>query len=921
MTTKYVYTFGDGSAEGHQDMKELLGGKGANLAQMNLLNLPIPSGFTISTEACNQYFQDGRETIVKLLKEQIYSAVTKIERISGKKFGDPKNPLLLSVRSGARVSMPGMMDTVLNLGMNEEVCSGLAIKTNNQQLAWDSYRRFLQMYASVVMGLKPFYKDDPDPFEEIIEQIKNEKNVKLDNELSIDDLKKLVRLFKKLIKDRTGKKIPDDAFEQLWASVLAVFDSWMNKRAFQYRKLNNIPHDWGTAVNVQAMVFGNSGINSATGVAFTRDPATGEKVFVGEYLVNAQGEDVVAGVRTPQQITKLGSRRWAELANISEEERRKNYASLEEIMPVQFKELDIARIKLENHYRDMQDLEFTIENGKLWILQTRNGKRTGESMVKIGMDMLREGIISKEELIKRMEPDKLNEFLHPVFITGSTLENAEIAKGLPASPGAASGQIVFHASDAEEWNNAGKKVILVRIETSPEDIKGMDSAQGILTNRGGITSHAAVVARGMGKCCVSGTGTIMIDYSKRIMKIGDKPFKEGDWISLNGTTGQVFEGKHETIRPKISGDFKELLSLSDGLSTIRVKANADNPKDAKVALDFGATGIGLCRTEHMFFEGDRIKLVREMILAHNPQEREAALIKLLPIQRKDFEKILSVMHDKPVTIRLLDPPLHEFLPEDEEGMIEMANDLNINYDDVAEMVKRLHETNPMLGHRGCRLANTFPEISVMQTRAILEAAIKLRRNGIKAKPEIMVPLTSMSGELKEQLSIIRETAKKVCNEQSESFDFKVGTMIEIPRAVIIADIIAPLVDFFSFGTNDLTQMTYGFSRDDIGKFLPVYLKKGIIAKDPFQTIDQYGVGRLVKIGNKSGKKANPGLEVGVCGEHGGDPESIKFFNSAGLDYVSCSPYRIPIARLVAAQASIEQKGIKSSITRQEDIFV
>ncbi|NNF21624.1 MAG: pyruvate, phosphate dikinase, partial [Saprospiraceae bacterium] len=623
----------------------------------------------------------------------------------------------------------------------------------------------------------------------------------------------------------------------------------------------------------------------------------------------------------PQQITKLGSERWATLANISEDDRKANFPSLEEIMPAQFKELDHARLKLENHYRDMQDLEFTIEDGKLWILQTRDGKRTGEAMVKIGMDLFKEGVISKEEAITRMEANKLNEFLHPVFKSGATLENAEIAKGLPASPGAASGQIVFHASDAEEWNDDGKKVILVRIETSPEDIKGMDSAQGILTNRGGITSHAAVVARGMGKCCVSGAGTIMIDYTRKIMTAGEKVFKEGDWISLNGTTGQVFDGKHETVLPEISGDFKELLNLSDGIARIKVKANADNPKDARVALNFGATGIGLCRTEHMFFEGDRIKLVREMILAHNVEEREIALNKLLPIQRKDFESILSVMHDKPVTIRLLDPPLHEFLPEDEVGMMQMAKDLHVKYDDVVEMVRTLHETNPMLGHRGCRLANTFPEISIMQTRAILEAAIELRKKGINARPEIMVPLTSMSGELKEQLSIIKETAQKVCEEKNDCIDYKVGTMIEIPRAVIIADIIAPLVDFFSFGTNDLTQMTYGFSRDDIGKFLPVYLKKGIIANDPFQTIDQYGVGRLVKIGNAHGKKANTKLEVGVCGEHGGDPESIKFFNSAGLDYVSCSPYRIPIARLVAAQAKIEQKDITVPLTVEEDILV
>jgi len=921
MSIKYVYTFGDGYAEGQQGMKNLLGGKGANLAQMNLIGLPVPPGFTISTEACNQYFQNGRDAVLETLKVQLFEGVAAIEEMTGKKFGDPVNPLLLSVRSGARVSMPGMMDTVLNLGMNKDICQGLIVKTGNEQLAWDSYRRFLQMYGSVVMGLKPLFKEDPDPFEEIIDRIKEDRKVILDNELPVEALQEMVAEFENLILRRTESKVPLDAYEQLWGSVLAVFDSWMNDRAFQYRKLNNIPHDWGTAVNVQAMVFGNSGKNSATGVAFTRDPATGENVFVGEYLINAQGEDVVAGVRTPQQITKLGSERWAELSHVAEAERKANFPSLEEVMPKQFRELDDARMLLERHYKDMQDLEFTIEDGKLWILQTRDGKRTGAAMVKIGMDMFREGVISKEEAIRRMEANKLNEFLHPVFKEGDTLNDAEIAKGLPASPGAASGQIVFHATDAEEWNDAGKKVILVRIETSPEDIKGMDSAQGILTNRGGITSHAAVVARGMGKCCVSGAGSIMINYANKLMSVGGKVFKEGDWISLNGSTGQVFEGRHDTVLPEISGDFKELLNLSDEIATIKVKANADNPKDAQVALNFGATGIGLCRTEHMFFEGDRIKLIREMILANNVEEREAALNKLLPIQRKDFESILETMHDKPVTIRLLDPPLHEFLPEDEHGMIQMANDLNVNYEDIVRMVKNLHETNPMLGHRGCRLANTFPEISIMQTRAILEAAMELRKRGINAKPEIMVPLTSMSRELKEQLSVIKQAAEQVCGDPEACIDYKVGTMIEIPRAVIIADIIAPLVDFFSFGTNDLTQMTYGFSRDDIGKFLPIYLQKGIIANDPFQTIDQYGVGRLVRIGTEHGKKANKNLEVGVCGEHGGDPESIKFFNSAGLDYVSCSPYRIPIARLVAAQAQIEQKNKRIVLSKEEDILV
>jgi pyruvate,orthophosphate dikinase len=911
MEQKYVYSFGNGTAEGNKDDKILLGGKGANLAEMNLIGLAVPPGFTISTEACTQYFQKGRNEVLAKIKKQVQASLEKVEKITGKHFGDPNNPLLLSVRSGARISMPGMMDTVLNLGLNDEVTEGFARITNNERLAWDSYRRFVQMYGSVVLGLKPEFKEDHDPFEVIIDNLKDKRGVVLDTDFSIGDLQELVILFKKRIKDVTGKPIPEDPFEQLWAAIVAVFDSWIGNRAFQYRKINNIPHDWGTAVNVQTMVFGNSGNSSATGVAFTRDPATGVNEFVGEYLVNAQGEDVVAGTRTPQQITKSGSQKWAELANVTEEVRRQDFMSLEELMPTQFKELDTVRTILENHYKEMQDLEFTIENGKLWILQTRTGKRTGAAMIKVATDMMEEGLIDEHEAIMRIDPAKLDELLHPVFDI-EELENAtEISHGLAASPGAASGQLVFFASDAEEWQDEGKKVILVRIETSPEDIKGMDCAEGILTTRGGMTSHAAVVARGMGKCCITGAGSINIDYNKRILSVNGRTFKEGDWISLNGTTGQVFEGKLKTIDPEISGNFKDLMNIADRQARMAVMANADTPRDAAVALNFGAKGIGLCRTEHMFFEGDRIKLVREMILAHDVNERQKALDKLLPIQRSDFEGILGVMHDLPVTFRLLDPPLHEFLPGDEEGMMQMAKDLNVSFGKVEEMVSKLHETNPMLGHRGCRLANTFPEISEMQTRAILEAALKLKAKGINARPEIMVPLTSISRELKQQLDVVRKTAEIVFEEHGARIDYKIGTMIEIPRAVIIADIIAPMVDFFSFGTNDLTQMTFGFSRDDIGKFLPIYLSKGIMKADPFQTIDQYGVGKLVKVGTSHGKAANPSLKVGVCGEHGGDPDSIEFFNRSGLDYVSCSPYRIPIARLVAAQAQINKPEVEN----------
>jgi pyruvate,orthophosphate dikinase len=908
--TKYVYTFGDKTAEGNKSMKILLGGKGANLAEMNLIGLPVPPGFTITTEACTHYYNKGREEILDQLKKQVEKGIKSVEKVTGKKFGDIKNPLLLSVRSGARVSMPGMMDTVLNLGLNDEVVAGFEKKTKNPRLAWDSYRRFIQMYGNVVMGMKPENKEDHDPFELIIDQLKEEKNIQLDTDFSNDDLKVMVERFKLKIKERLGRDVPQDPKEQIWGAIIAVFDSWMGARAVKYRELNDYPHDWGTAVNVQAMVFGNTGDESATGVAFTRDPANGEPYFTGEYLLNAQGEDVVAGIRTPQQITLRGSQNWAKLTGVSEKERKAKYPSLAEIRPRIAKELEEVKVILEEHYLDMQDLEFTVEEGKLWILQTRDGKRTGEAMVSIAVDMWKEGLIDAKTAIMRIEPLKLDELLHPVFSQEELAKAKVISQGLPASPGAASGQIVFFANDAEQWRDEGKQVILIRLETSPEDIKGMDSAVGILTARGGMTSHAAVVARGMGKCCVSGAGSIQIDYKKRTMTVGKKVWKEGEWISLNGTTGHIYEGKLATSEAKISGNFQQMMTMSDQIARLKVMANADTPKDASVARNFGARGIGLCRTEHMFFEGDRIKIVRKMILSNDQDERRQALDELLPIQRKDFEGIMESMHDMPVTIRLLDPPLHEFLPDDEEGMKILAKDLGITYEEVQDKVDKLHETNPMLGHRGCRLANTYPEISEMQTRAILEAAMNLQIRGINAQPEIMVPLTSVGRELQLQRDVIHNMAELIFTERGKRFDYKIGTMIEIPRAALCAAGLAKKVDFFSFGTNDLTQMTYGYSRDDINKFLPIYLEKGILQRDPFTSIDPYGVGQLVAMGTANGKKANPKLKVGICGEHGGDPASIEFFNKSGLDYVSCSPYRVPIARLVSAQAVIKQEEVK-----------
>ncbi len=901
---KYVYLFGDRNAEGNAKMKNLLGGKGANLAEMNLIGVPVPPGFTITTEICTLYNEKGSDYAVELIKEDVTNAVSHIENIMGTKFGDQQNPLLVSVRSGARASMPGMMDTVLNLGLNDKAVEGIATKSGNPRFAWDSYRRFIQMYGDVVLGMKPESKEAEDPFEIIIEAMKKKRGVAQDTELTPDDLKELVSQFKAAVKKQTGSDFPDDPWEQLWKAIMAVFDSWMNERAILYRKLNKIPDEWGTAVNVQAMVFGNMGNNSATGVAFTRDAATGENIFNGEYLINAQGEDVVAGIRTPQQITLEGSKRWAKLANVTEKDRKEKYPSLEESMPLVYKDLFETQEKLENHYRDMQDMEFTIQDGKLWLLQTRTGKRTGAAMVKIAMDMLREKLISKDEAIMRVEPDKLDELLHPVFDKDAIKAAKVMAKGLPASPGAAAGQVVFHADDAEKWAAEGKKVVLVRIETSPEDLKGMNSAEGILTARGGMTSHAAVVARGMGKCCVSGAGSIKIDYKARSIEMSGKTYKEGEFISLNGSTGEVYDGMIKTVDPEMSGDFGKLMKLADKKARLYVRTNADTPLDAQVARDFGAQGIGLCRTEHMFFGGDKIIAMREMILAEDEEGRRKALEKLLPIQRKDFEGIFEAMEGLPVTVRLLDPPLHEFVPHDDKGQQEMADVMGVPMATIKAKVEELSEFNPMLGHRGCRLGNTYPEITEMQARAIIEAALDLKDRKIKAHPEIMVPLTGTLAEMKMQEKIIRETVEKVFEERGEKIDYMVGTMIEIPRAALTADEIAKSAEFFSFGTNDLTQMTFGYSRDDAGKFLPTYLDKGILKNDPFQVLDQEGVGQLVETAVKKGRKTRKKIKLGICGEHGGEPSSIEFCHRVGLHYVSCSPYRVPIARLAAAQAAI-----------------
>ena len=904
---KRVYLFGNGKAEGKADMRNLLGGKGANLAEMNLIGVPVPPGFTITTDVCNEYYQIGKDNVVEILKDEVLGAVKHIEVLMNNTFGDPANPLLVSVRSGARASMPGMMDTILNLGLNDEVVEGLSKKTGNPHFAWDSYRRFVQMYGDVVMGLKPVNKTDIDPFEAIIEKVKEEYNVVLDKDIPVEGLQELVTKFKAMIKERTGKAFPVDVYEQLWGAICAVFDSWMNERAILYRKMEGIPAEWGTAVSVMAMVFGNMGNTSATGVCFSRDAATGENIFNGEYLVNAQGEDVVAGIRTPQQITIEGSRRWAKRAEISEEERAAKYPSMEEAMPEIYKELDALQTKLENHYHDMQDMEFTVQEGKLWFLQTRNGKRTGTAMVKIAMDLMHEGLIDEKTAIERCEPQKLDELLHPVFDKDALKKATVLTTGLPASPGAACGQIVFNADDAETWHKNGHKVVMVRIETSPEDLAGMAAAEGILTCRGGMTSHAAVVARGMGKCCVSGAGAIQVDYVAKTVKIEDITLKEGDFISLNGSTGQVLLGKVETKAAEISGDFAELMKLCDKYTKLVVRTNADTPHDATVARNFGAVGVGLCRTEHMFFEGEKIKAMREMILAENKEGRVKALAKLLPYQTKDFYGILLAMDGLPVNIRLLDPPLHEFVPHDLKGQEEMAEAMGVSLDYIKARVASLSENNPMLGHRGCRLGNTYPEITEMQTKAIIGAAIQLRREGHDPHPEIMVPLVGRHHEFDQQEAVIRKTAAELFKAEGvEPFEFKVGTMIEVPRAALTADAVAVRAEYFSFGTNDLTQMTFGYSRDDIASFLPVYLEKKILKVDPFQVLDQKGVGQLIKMAVEKGRSVRPDLKCGICGEHGGEPSSVKFCHRVGLDYVSCSPFRVPIARLAAAQAAVEE---------------
>ena len=882
MDKKRVYTFGNGHAEGKADMRNLLGGKGANLAEMNLIGVPVPPGFTITTEVCTEYNEMGRDKVVELLKEDVEKAISHVESLMSSKFGDVDNPLLVSVRSGARASMPGMMDTILNLGLNDEVVEGLTRKTGNARFAWDSYRRFVQMYGDVVLGMKPTNKDDIDPFEAIIEDVKKAKGVRLDNELDVDDLKELVVRFKAAVKAQTGSDFPNNAYEQLWGAICAVFDSWMTERAVLYRQLNQLPEEWGTAVNVQSMAFGNMGDDCGTGVAFTRDPATGAKGLFGEFLTNAQGEDVVAGVRTPMHIQEM-----------------------EQKFPEAFKEFTEVCKTLEDHYRDMQDMEFTVEHGKLYMLQTRNGKRTAQAALKIACDLVDEGMRTEEEAVAMIDPRNLDTLLHPQFDAKALKVATPIGKGLGASPGAACGKIVFTADDAVEWAERGEKVVLVRLETSPEDITGMKSAQGILTVRGGMTSHAAVVARGMGKCCVSGAGALNVDYKARTVEVDGVVLKEGDFISLNGSTGEVYKGKVETKAAELSGDFAELMKLADKYAKLQVRTNADTPHDATVARNFGAVGIGLCRTEHMFFEGEKIKAMREMILAEDAEGRRKALQKILPYQQADFKGIFKAMAGYPVTVRLLDPPLHEFVPHDLKGQQEMAEAMGVSLQYIQQRVEALCEHNPMLGHRGCRLGNTYPEITQMQTRAILGAALELKKEGVETHPEIMVPLTGILYEFKEQEKVIRAEAAKLFEEVGDSIEFKVGTMIEVPRAALTANRIASSAEFFSLGTNDLKQMTFGYSRDDIASFLPVYLEKKILKVDPFQVLDQNGVGQLVQMATEKGRAIRPDLKCGICGEHGGEPSSVKFCHKVGLNYVSCSPFRVPIARLAAAQAAIE----------------
>ena len=909
MEKKRIYTFGNGHAEGKADMRNLLGGKGANLAEMNLIGVPVPPGFTITTEVCNEYFEKGKDDVVALLKNDVEKSIAGVEELMKSKFGDVENPLLVSVRSGARASMPGMMDTILNLGLNDKVVVGLAKKTGNERFAWDSYRRFIQMYGDVVLGMKPTNKEDIDPFEAIIEDVKKAKGVRLDNELGVAELQELVVRFKAAVKAQTGQDFPENAYEQLWGAICAVFDSWMNERAILYRKMEGIPAEWGTAVNVQAMVFGNMGDTSATGVCFSRDAATGEDLFNGEYLINAQGEDVVAGIRTPQQITKIGSQRWAALQGISEEERASKYPSMEEAMPEIYKELDALQTKLENHYHDMQDMEFTIEKGKLFMLQTRNGKRTAQAALKIACDMVDEGMITTDEALMMVEPKQLDSLLHPMFDADELKKAEPIATALPASPGAACGQIVFSAEEAIQEASRNHKVILVRLETSPEDIEGMHVSQGILTVRGGMTSHAAVVARGMGTCCVSGCGDINMHDDEGYFEIDGVKYHRGDWISLDGSTGNIYGSAIKTVPASISGDFERFMNWADERRTLKVRTNADTPHDAKQAHEFGAQGIGLVRTEHMFFEGDRIKAVREMIVSKTAAQRRVALEKILPMQRSDFEGIYEAMQGLPVTIRYLDPPLHEFLPTNSYDITQLAKDMHIGLDELKSVISSLHEFNPMMGHRGLRLAVTYPEIAKMQTKAVIRAAINVQKkhSDWTVKPEIMIPLSCDAKELKYVKDIVVETADTEIAAAGAELEYQVGTMIEIPRAALTADEIAKQADFFCFGTNDLTQMTYGFSRDDAGKFLDAYYDAKIFENDPFAKLDQTGVGKLMDMAVKLGKPVNPKLHIGICGEHGGDPSSVEFCHKIGLDYVSCSPFRVPIARLAAAQAAIANK--------------
>jgi len=899
---KMVYLFGGNVTEGKAEMKNLLGGKGANLAEMCQIGIPVPAGFTITTEVCVEYYKNNRNYPAGL-KEEVYEALKKVEDAMGARLGDKENPILLSVRSGSRASMPGMMDTILNLGLNEDTIKGIINKSGNERFAWDSYRRFIQMYGDVVMGLKPQSKEEHDPFEVIMDELKKKKKVKMDLELSAEDLKELVKRYKDIIKKKLKKEFPSDPFEQLWGSIGAVMNSWMNERAILYRKMNDIDDNWGTAVNIQAMVFGNMGDDCATGVAFTRDPSNGERRFYGEYLVNAQGEDVVAGTRTPQQVTIEGSKIWAKENSVSEKDRNTKFQSLEEYMPEVYRDLDGVYKKLESHYHDMQDIEFTIQNRKLWMLQTRNGKRTAPAAVNIAVDMVNEGLIDKKQALLRIDPSSLDQLLHPTF--DPKAKRNVIAKGLPASPGAATGRVVFNAEDADTWKNKGEKVILVRIETSPEDLGGMNASQGILTARGGMTSHAAVVARGMGKCCVSGCGELEINYAKKEFRVSGKVIKQGDYISLNGSTGEVMLGTVPTVKAALSGNFGTIMKWADEVRKLDVRTNADTPHDAKVARDFGAEGIGLCRTEHMFFEGDRIKAMREMILADDLKGRKKALAKLLKMQRKDFYGILKAMEGFGVTIRLLDPPLHEFVPHEAKNQQEMAKDMGVSLKEIKAKVEALHEFNPMLGHRGCRLGITYPEITEMQARAVFEAACKLKKEKIDVKPEVMVPLVGTVTELKMQKDIIVHTAEKVMSETGVRVYYLVGTMIEVPRAALTADEIATEAQFFSFGTNDLTQMTFGFSRDDAGKFLSEYVDLKILPVDPFKTLDRNGVGKLVRMAVEKGRKTKPDLKLGICGEHGGDPNSIEFCHIAGLNYVSCSPFRVPIARLAAAHAALK----------------